>query len=366
MKTLKFVCKDKKQQEFADAVRKNVNDYFTQKGISTKGNLEMVVKSMFMLTLYFLPLVLVITVPMRYWVSIIMWVLMGIGMAGIGMCVMHDAIHGAYSHKKWINKIMGWSMYILGSNVLNWRIQHNNRHHIYTNIEGYDDDISSRGPLRFSEFAPLKKTNYYQHIHAFFFYGLLTFLKLGADFIQFFEFKRSGHMKLNHINIPVSFIRLLIVKLIYLFVFLALPFMFTQFNLFQIFLGFFIMHWTAGCILSTVFQMAHVVEGSEQHLPDAEGLMEVEWTYHQLRTSSSCARDNVFIGWYLGGLNFQIEHHLFPTICHVHYRKIAPIVEKTCKEFGYRYNLKQKFTTALASHVKRLKVLGRQAQVMEV
>ena len=363
METLKFVCKDKKQQEFADTVRKKVNDYFNQRGITTKGNYRMVLKSAVMLTVYILPLVLVLTVSMPYFVSLLMWLLMGTGMAGIGMCIMHDAIHGAYSNKKWINKMMGGTMYILGSNVLNWRIQDNNRHHIFTNTEGFDHDISSRGPLRLSQFAPLRRIYYYQHIHAFFFYGLITIIKLGGDFTQFFEFKRSGFMKLNNVNIPWSFMRMLLVKILYLFAFLVLPVMFTNFTVLQILLGFFLMHWIAGCILSTTFQMAHIVEGSEQHLPDKEGLMEVDWTYHQLRTSSDCARDNVFIGWYLGGLNFQIEHHLFPTVCHIHYRKIAPIVEQVAKDFGYRYNIKQRFTTALRSHVGRLKVLGRQAPV---
>ncbi|HXP51255.1 MAG TPA: fatty acid desaturase, partial [Bacteroidia bacterium] len=126
----------------------------------------------------------------------------------------------------------------------------------------------------------------------------------------------------------------------------------------QVLLGFFIMHWVAGCILSTVFQMAHVVEGAEQPMPDKTGIIHQDWAIHELHTTSDFARGNKFLNWYVGGLNFQIEHHLFPQISHVHYKNIAPIVEQTAKEFGLNYNLKPTFRSALASHIRRLKELG--------
>ena len=119
------------------------------------------------------------------------------------------------------------------------------------------------------------------------------------------------------------------------------------------------MHWVAGFIMSTVFQMAHVVDGAEQLRPDANGEINEEWAVHQLRTTSDFARNNLFLEYYIGGLNFQIEHHLFPNICHIHYRKIAPIVERTAKECGFAYNLKPSLGNAFHSHVHRLKELGR-------
>ena len=119
------------------------------------------------------------------------------------------------------------------------------------------------------------------------------------------------------------------------------------------------MHWVGGLIMSTIFQMAHVVEGAVQPLPNAEGIIETDWAVHELRATSDFARNNLFLNWYAGGLNFQIEHHLFPNICHVHYRNIAPIVENTARQFGLIYNLKPTFAAALISHVKRLKELGK-------
>jgi linoleoyl-CoA desaturase len=358
MKTIKFVCKDARQKQFASAVRKNVNDYFTNNKISTKGNLRLVIQTIVMLSLYIVPFVSIFTIPMNAWIAMLMVVLMGAGMAGIGMCVMHDAVHGAYSHKEWINKMLGDTMYLLGSNVFNWKIQHNFLHHAYTNIEGFDQDIASRGPIRLSQFAPLKKFHHYQYIHAFFFYGLMTISKLIKDFTQLLEFNQEGITRQYHVNPVSEYIKMVVVKILYLAVFIGLPVLFTPFSWWQIMVGFFIMHWVAGCILSTVFQMAHVVEGTEQLLPNKEGIIEREWAVHELRTTSDFARNNMFLEYYVGGLNFQIEHHLFPNISHIHYRKIAPIVEATAKEFGYNYNLKPNFRKALFSHIHRLKELG--------
>jgi linoleoyl-CoA desaturase len=358
MQTIKFVCQDARQKQFALAVRKNVNDYFRDNGISIKGNLRLTIQTILMLSLYIIPFVLVLTISMNAWIGLIMAALSGVGMAGVGMCVMHDAIHGSYSGKDWINKMLGGTMYLLGSNVFNWKIQHNYLHHSYTNIEGFDQDISSNGPIRLSEYAPLKKIHRYQYIHAFFFYGLMTLSKLINDFTQLHEFNRAGITRKYHINPVSEYIRMTVIKIIYLFVFIGLPVLITPFSWWQVLLGFFVMHWVAGFILSTVFQMAHVVEGAEQLLPDAEGNINEEWAVHELRSTSDFARNNRFLEYYIGGLNFQIEHHLFPNICHIHYRKIAPIVEHTAKEFGFDYNLKPTFRNAFYSHVHRLKELG--------
>lgn len=361
MKTVKFVCLDERQRQFAAAVRKNVNDYFKEKGISTKGNLFLVIQSIAMLAIYIVPFVLIMTTPMILSIAILMVILMGIGMAGVGMCVMHDGVHGSYSKKDWVNNLAGATMFLLGSSVLNWKIQHNVLHHTYTNIEGNDEDIAVRGPIRLSEHAPLLKTHRFQYIHAFFFYGLMTIFKLTKDFAQLARYNKAGLTRQHHSNAGIEYIKMIAVKLLYLFVFIGLPILFTTFSWWQVLIGFFIMHWVGGLIMSAIFQMAHVVEGAVQPLPNAEGIIETEWAVHELRTTSDFARNNLFFNWYAGGLNFQIEHHLFPNICHVHYRSIAPIVENTAKQFGFVYNLKPTFADALASHIRRLKELGKQA-----
>jgi linoleoyl-CoA desaturase len=359
MNVIKFVCSDKHQQHFTAALRKNVNDYFRTNGISTKGDTALVVQTLVMLALYIVPFIVLLTMPMSVWIALLLAIIMGIGIAGIGMGTMHDAVHGSYSRKEWVNKMFGGTLYLLGSYVLNWKIQHNILHHTYTNIEGRDEDIASRGPIRLSEHAPLRKIHRYQYIHAFFFYGLLTLAKLVKDFTQLAKYNKEGITKQHHSNPKFEYAKMVIVKVTYLFVVIGLPIIFTGFSWWQVLLGFFIMHWVAGCILSTVFQMAHVVEGTEQPLPNANGVIENDWAIHELLTTADFGRNNRFLTWYSGGLNFQIEHHLFPHICHIHYHQIAPIVEKTAKEFGYPYNAKPSLLAALASHIRRLKELGQ-------
>ncbi|MDO6429603.1 acyl-CoA desaturase [Flavitalea sp. BT771] len=361
MKTIKFTSDEAWQKKFAAAVRNNVNNYFKEKGISTKGNVTLVTQTIAMLSLYIVPFVLLLTIPMSIWAAILWVITMGIGMAGIGMCVMHDAVHGSYSTKEWVNKIMGGTMYLLGSDVFTWKVQHNMMHHAYTNIDGYDEDIAGKGPIRLSQYAPLKKIHRYQYIHAFFFYGLMTIAKLINDFTQLADYNKEGITGKYHVSPAREYSKMVLAKIIYLFAFIGLPIIYTEYAWWQVLLGFFIMHWTAGCILSTIFQMAHVVEGAQQFKADENGIIHADWAVHELRTTADFARNNLFLNWYIGGLNFQIEHHLFPNICHVHYRKIAPIVEKTAREFNVYYNSKPSFLAALRSHIRRLQQLGHQA-----
>jgi linoleoyl-CoA desaturase len=362
MKTLKFISTDPQQHQFAVALRKNVNDYFTTNGLSKKGNTALVIQALIMVSIYLVPFIVVLAIPVNAWVALLLVILMGIGLAGTGMCVMHDGVHGACSTNEWVNKLFGGTILLLGSNLITWKIQHNVLHHTYTNVEGYDEDIASRGPIRLSENAPLRKIHRYQYIHAFFFYGLMTISKLTRDFTQLAAYNKSGMTRQHHVHPVREYVEMVLMKIIYLLLSIGLPLWLTEFTWWQVLLGFFIMHWVAGCILSTVFQMAHVVEGSSQPMPDAEGVVKTDWALHQLQTTSDFARNNLFLNWYVGGLNFQIEHHLFPAICHVHYPKIAPIVERTAKEFGYTYNLKPTFRMAFASHVRRLKELGTAAK----
>ncbi|MGZ3749879.1 MAG: fatty acid desaturase family protein [Mucilaginibacter sp.] len=359
MQTVKFVSDEIWQKKFAAAVRQNVNNYFKEKGISSKGNFMLLTQTVAMLSFYIVPFIILMIIPVSAWVGLLMVITMGIGMAGIGMCVMHDAVHGSFSKKEWVNKIMGGTMYLLGGNVFNWKIQHNVMHHAYTNIAGYDEDIAAKGPIRLSQYAPLKEIHHYQYIHAFLFYGLMTISKMVNDFSQLAKYNKEGITRKFNINPMTEYFKMVIVKVIYLFVLIGLPILFTGFTWWQVLLGFFIMHWTAGCIMSTIFQMAHVVEGALQFKPDADNVIHAEWAVNEVRTTSDFARNNSLLNWYIGGLNFQIEHHLFPNVCHVHYRRIAPIVEKTALEYGLFYNVKPTFFKALGSHIERLRQLGK-------
>lgn len=358
MRNIKFKSPDERQSQFAAELRKNVDQYFRDTATSPKGDWTLRIKALAMLAMYFAPFVLLLTVPMSAWLALPLVVLMGVGTAGIGMGVMHDAIHGSYSRQQWENKLMGSSMYLLGSHVFVWFVQHNVMHHTYTNIDGMDGDIGPRGPLRLSEHAPLKKIHRYQHLYAFLLYGLMSLSKLVRDFWQLSEYNKSGITTAQHRSPVMEWVKLVGFKAIYLFTIIGLPLLLTDFNVWQVLAGFFIMHWVTGVILATIFQLAHVVEGAEQPLEQSNGLIENNWMVHELQTTANFARNQPLLNWYVGGLNFQIEHHLFPHVSHIHYPKIAPIVERTAKEFGYSYNVQPTFLSALASHIRRLKELG--------
>ncbi|MBI5916018.1 MAG: acyl-CoA desaturase [Bacteroidetes bacterium] len=363
MRNIKFKSHDEMQARFAAAVRKNVDNYFKEKAISPKGNWEIKLKSAAMLAIYLVPFALLLFAPMHGWLALLLAVVMGLGKAGIGMGVMHDAAHGSYSRKRWVNELMSANMYLLGSNVFNWKVQHNVLHHTYTNIDGLDGDIASHGPIRLSEHSPVWKIHRYQHLYAFFLYGLMTLSKMVKDFRQLHVYNKAGITR-EHRRSPVfEMIKVAVFKAAYLFVFIGLPLLLTGFTVWQVLAGFFLMHWVTGVILSVIFQLAHVVEGADQPLEKTSGIIENDWMVHELQTTADFARNNRLLGWYIGGLNFQIEHHLFPHISHVHYRHIAPIVEQTAHEFGYAYNVKPTFINALTSHVQRLKELGTSQRV---
>jgi linoleoyl-CoA desaturase len=362
MKTVKFINQTKPQADkpqFAATLRKNVNDYFKEKGISTKGNTRMVLKAIAMLAIYFVPFILILTLPMAGWLMFPLALVMGIGMAGIGMSVMHDAVHGSFSKIGWLNKLVGNTMFMIGGNVFTWKVQHNILHHTYTNIEGYDEDIDSKVVLRLSKQTPLKRFHKFQFLYAFFFYGLLTLSKLIKDFFQLHEYNKSGVTKEQKAKPGFEFSKMIVSKAIYLFIGIGLPILLSGFSWWMVLLGFLTMHLTAGVIMSVIFQLAHLVEGVDQPVPSTEGNIENEWTIHELETTSNFAQNNKLLSWYIGGLNFQIEHHLFPNVCHIHYKKIAPIVKRTALEFGLKYNVKPTFINAIGSHVRTLKALGK-------
>jgi linoleoyl-CoA desaturase len=346
------------QSLFWKILRKKVNNYFDSNNISPKANTEMVVKTIVILLAYIVPLCCIFLLPESVTMALVLVIIIGFAKAGIGMSVMHDALHGAYSSKKWVNKLVGSSMYLIGSNVFNWKIQHNIYHHAYTNIDGLDEDIQTRWIIRLCDFKPLKPIHGFQHIYAFVLYGLMTFSMLISDVTQLISYNKKGLTQKHGGNPPNEVVKMLAVKFIYLFIMIALPLLITEYRWWQVLIGFAIMHWVAGFILSLVFQLAHIVEGAHQHESNIETFIPNEWAVHQLLTTANFAPTNKILNWYVGGLNFQVEHHLFPHICHVHYSKISPLVAQTAAAFGIPYNTKPTFRKAVKSHVKRMRELG--------
>src|SRR5690606_26213854 len=260
---------------------------------------------------------------------------MGIAIAGIGLSVMHDANHGAYSNKKWVNNLFGYALNLIGGNAFNWKIQHNVLHHTYTNIHDVDEDISPRGVLRMTPHSDWKFFHRFQHLYAWVIYGLMTIVwVLAKDFARINKYHKDGLFKKQRASFRQEWIILIATKVLYVAYVFVLPVIILPLAWWQILIGILMMHYIAGFILAIIFQPAHVSEGTEYPLPDENGSMENNWAIHQLLTTTNFANNSRAFSWYVGGLNFQVEHHLFPNICHVHYRNISPIVKQTAEEFG--------------------------------
>ncbi|GLB50543.1 fatty acid desaturase [Neptunitalea sp. Y10] len=313
-----------------------------------------------MFSIFLTPYFLILTIDMNQWLQLLLTIVIGIGMAGVGMNVMHDGNHGSYSSKQWINKAMGASIYILAGNVYNWKVQHNVLHHTYTNIHGHDEDLDAGRIIRFTEHAKWQRFHRFQHLYSILLYGLLTLNWAITTDIR--QMRRYIKRKLSYgeFKSPVEQWSILVItKIIYVSIWIVIPMVFLDIAWWKVLIGFFAMHYTAGLILSVVFQLAHVVEDVETPLPEENGTLKNTWAIHQLFTTTNFSTKNKIVNWFTGGLNHQVEHHIFPNISHIHYTKIAKIVKETAQEFNLPYNEYDTTRKAIISHFKHLKELGK-------
>ena len=152
---------------------------------------------------------------------------------------------------------------------------------------------------------------------------------------------RYTQRKLSYLNSKrpsLQWTGLFLSKILYFSIWIIIPMILIDAPWWSVLIGFVVMHYTAGLILSLVFQLAHVMEDAEMPEPDKTGTMKNTWAIHQLLTTVNFSTKNKIVNWFTGGLNHQIEHHIFPHISHVHYTKIAAIVKKTAQEFNLPYN----------------------------
>ncbi len=355
--TIKFSRVDK--AKFFKTLNKKVNGYFKENNIKKTGNWKLYLKTIVMFSLLFVPLALIYTFNLPVWAQMLSMIIVGVGMAGVGMNVMHDANHGSFSSKKWVNKLFGSSIYILAGNDYNWKVQHNVLHHTYTNIQGHDEDIDAGRIIRFSKHTKWLKIHKYQKYYAFFLYGLLTVnWAITTDFKQSYKYLKR---KLSYGEFPnpaTQWTKLIIGKIVYYAFWIVLPIL-LGFAWYQVLIGFIVMHYTAGIILSVVFQLAHVMPNTTMPKPDESGNIKNTWAIHQLFTTSNFAPKSWLVGFFTGGLNRQVEHHLFANISHIHYKKIAKIVKETTLEFKLPYNEYNTMWKAVKEHYNQLKVLGQ-------
>ena len=258
-----------------------------------------------------------------------------------------------------VNKLLSVSADMLGISGFRWRTKHNVWHHTYTNIAGFDDDIATYGAMRLTPREPWRPLFRLQA-----WYFPLIYSMIGFDFIiRDFMMVLVGKSDANHVYpkmTPSDKIAFWLGKLFFFTVMFALPLQ--VFPWWQVLIGFFIVMMTVGLVLGIVFQLAHILE--IVNFPEPVGApphMENEWAIHQVQTTANFAPGNKLLNFYVGGLNYQVEHHLLPHVCHLNYPRVAPIVRQTCEEFGIRYNSYSTWRGAFVSHWRELRKLGRQS-----
>ncbi len=344
---------------FFQSLKAKVNDYFAETKLSRTGGKRLFFKSLFIagcaLAIY---TILVFFTPSTL-AALGLCCLFGCNMAIIGFNIMHEGGHGSFSKYKWMNALSAYSLNMLGGTIHFWKQKHNIDHHTYTNIEGMDHDIAVQF-MRIHEEQPKRGYHRFQHWYWVILYGMsyMAWI-LYEDFVKYFSGKmgKAGEAKKLGFREHAIFWS---TKAGYLTVYLVLPIILVGWM--EAIIGFVVTCMVCGLCISIVFQLAHVVGETQFPEPEAQSnKIQKEWAVHQVSTTSNFATKSRLVSWLLGGLNFQVEHHLFPGISHIHYPQINKLVKETCKEFSVTYLEHRTMALAFASHWVHIRKLGQMA-----
>lgn len=352
------VTYNNKNAVFFPSLKKAVDEYFVKQQLKKTGNWKLYIKTVVLILSAIALYTTVMLVPMAGWMALSLAILLGFTSAFIGFDVMHDACHGSYSTKKWVNETLSLTLNALGGNSFFWKQKHNIIHHTYTNVDGVDDDIAKSPMIRMCDTQKWVPAHRFQHIYLPFLYMLGSIFWVFVQDPVKYATKKVYTTPLPKMDLKEHVI-FWVSKILYAVFYIVLPIM--VFGAGNWAIGFLAMHAAMGFTLSIVFQLAHVVEETEFTFVDASDFkhIENEWAIHQIKTTANFSPKSKLISWFVGGLNFQIEHHLFPRISHIHYPAISKIVEEKCNEFGITYNSIPLMTTAINSHFRFIKTLGK-------
>ncbi len=345
-----------KQKEFFNALKQEVDAYFERNALKKTGNWKLYAKTAILIPSAIGMYLLLMFVPMHWTLSSLLWIAFGLNMAAIGFNIMHDACHGSFSTRGWVNELFGLTNNFLGGNAFLWKLKHNIIHHTYTNVDGVDDDINNMPFMRQCSTQPWKPMHQFQSIYMFFLYGFTSLFMFFMDYIKYFS-KKIYTTPLKKMDAKEHII-FWGGKIFFILFYIVIPIVLIGWKAWLI--GFLISQFTLGLTLAIVFQLAHVVEHAEFESAGVDPVkIENEWAIHQVKTTANFAFSNKLITWFVGGLNYQIEHHLFPRISHIHYPAISKIVRETCEQFDLNYIYFPTTRAAVASHVRFMNQMGQ-------
>lgn len=340
---------------FSKALKQKTNEYFNITVQRKTGNRRIFIKAAVLLSTFVILYSLLVFVQPHWAISVILCLLFGANLAAIGFNIMHDAGHNSFSDNKKLNTALSYTLNLLGANIYFWKLKHNIAHHTYTNIDGEDHDIEVKF-MRIHHDQKLKKHHRYQR---FYFPLLYSVSYLAWVFYQDYEkyFRQRMGTTSDRFNFPLKEkVIFWISKIFHFCLFVVIPIVFVGWL--PTLIGLLIAGAICGMSLATVFQLAHVVTSTEFKTID-ESKVEEEWMIHQIQSTANFATKSKVLTWLLGGLNFQVEHHLFPKVCHVHYPAINRIVQQTCREYNIKYNEFKTFGGAFKSHVEVIHAMSK-------
>ncbi len=353
VKQVKFA----KCEGFMQTLRERVDAYFDENGLSKRDSPRMYLKTFIIMTWLVASYVGLLLWATTIVQATLLAVSLGAAMAAVGFNIQHDGGHGAYSKYPFVNGLMAFMLDVLGGSSFIWKRTHNIVHHSYTNVTGVDGDIDLGVLGRLSPHQPRFAYHRFQHLYLWFLYGFITFKwQFRDDYMALIR----GRVGETRVPTPKGLDLLLLVagKITFMSLAFGLPLYLHDWKMVGLF--FFIASFSQGVLLSVVFQLAHCVEEASFPMPE-EGSQKIEsaWAVHQVETTVDFARGGAIATWFTGGLNYQIEHHLFPQICHIHYPALSKIVEQTAAEYGVNYNSHPTVATAVRSHFNWLKRMGQ-------
>jgi len=349
-----------KSDGFMQALKKRVDAHFAETGRSKRDHPRMYAKTAVILTWLTLSYVGLVFWATAWPAVLVLSISLGIAMAAVGFNIQHDGGHGAYSKNPLVNQAMAFTLDVLGGSSFIWKRTHNIVHHSYTNVTGIDGDIDLGILGRLSPHQPRFVYHRFQHLYLWILYGFITFKWQFRDDITALIRGRVGETRVPRPR-GLDLAVLVVGKLSFLTLAFGIPLYLHAW--YHVALCFFLASFVEGVVMSVVFQLAHVVEHADFPVPEADSMkIENAWAVHQVETTVDFARESWLATWFTGGLNFQIEHHLFPQICHIHYPDIAKIVEQTSAEFGVQYYAHPTTTSAVKSHYRWLRKLGQPLQ----
>lgn len=340
--------------EFFKELKSLVNEYLKGTPIKAVGPKEMFLKSaLLILSWIFCYLLLITAGPHHNFIALISLPLLLLFSSSLLFCIMHDASHQAFSSSRLINRIiLNATLSVIGGCSFSWHQEHVVRHHGHTNVLGEDPDVYASHVLRLHPEDKLHFWHRWQHLYGIPLYSLMWVHWVYNDLINamFNTYGLSGRKYFQFwTQIVIGLIPHIVLGLI-------LPYYaYQSFYLVGIFYTIFFM--CLSLAMALTFVLAHVSDGQTFFMPHEE--IKRDWALHQLQTTADFAVDNPLANFFLGGLNFQVEHHIFPSICHLHYPKIQKIVKKYCEEKNLPYHEEKTVWDALKKHIAHLKAMGR-------